>query len=329
MKKQGITIGSKSAIQLLDMDPTRIKWTSSLEQKAINQIKIHYEESSMVKTLYRPYTKKWMYYQKDLIHRPSKYLKHWGKDNIVLETTGKGISKKFSTLVSDLIPNYHTLDTGQGFMRYDNEIKPNELFEIDRDNITNSFAEKIDLSKNDVFSYIYGLLSSKEFQNKYANDLKKDLARIPIVRNKEKYVEIGKKLIDLHINYEQVPVYDNVELVRTGMTNYQVKKMKFSKKRNEEGKRIDDKSTIMFNDSITISNIPEKAYKYVVNGKSAIEWIMDQYQVKMDKKSGITDDPNDYSDDPKYIFNLLLRIINVSVQTVDLINQLPPLEIEE
>ena len=104
----------------------------------------------MVKTLYRPYTKKWMYYQKDLIHRPSKYLKHWGKDNIVLETTGKGISKKFSTLVSDLIPNYHTLDTGQGFMRYDNEIKPNELFKIDRDNITNSFAEKIEKSKNDT-----------------------------------------------------------------------------------------------------------------------------------------------------------------------------------
>ena len=105
--------------------------------------------------------------------------------------------------------------------------------------------------------------------------------------------------------------------------------MRFHKKRNDEGKNVYDKSTIKFNDSITISNIPEKAYNYIVNGKSAIEWIMDQYRVNPDRKSGITDDPNDYSDDPKYIFNLLLRIINVSVQTVDLINQLPKLEIEE
>ena len=105
--------------------------------------------------------------------------------------------------------------------------------------------------------------------------------------------------------------------------------MKFAKKRNSKGKLEKDKSTIIFNETLTISNIPEKAYQYIVNGRSAIEWIMDQYQVKTDKKSGITDDPNDYSDDPKYIFNLLLRIINVSVQTVDLINQLPKLEIEE
>lgn len=106
--------------------------------------------------------------------------------------------------------------------------------------------------------------------------------------------------------------------------------MTFAKKRNTEtGKLEKDYSTIIFNDSITISDIPEKAYQYVVNGRSAIEWIMDQYRVKTDKKSGITDDPNDYSEDPKYIFNLLLRIINVSVQTVDLINQLPKFEVDE
>lgn len=135
--------------------------------------------------------------------------------------------------------------------------------------------------------------------------------------------------MEIHLNYEEVPVYENVEISYIGEPNYQVKKMKFAKKRSKNGKLEKDRSSIIFNDSITISTIPEKAYEYIVNGKSAIEWIMDQYQVKTDKKSGITDDPNDYSDDPKYIFNLLLRIINVSVQTVDLINQLPKLEIEE
>lgn len=106
--------------------------------------------------------------------------------------------------------------------------------------------------------------------------------------------------------------------------------MKFTKRRNPETKKLEiDRSSIIFNDSITISNIPEKAYEYIVNGRSAIEWIMDQYQVKTDKNSIITDDPNDFSEDPKYIFNLLLRIITVSLETVDLVNSLPKLEIIE
>ena len=140
---------------------------------------------------------------------------------------------------------------------------------------------------------------------------------------------IGKELINLHLNYEKVPVYDKVNIKYVKNPNYEVKRMKFAKKRDINGKRKDDYSKIIFNDSIVISGIPQKAYNYVINGRSAIEWIMKQYQIKINKKSGTIDDPNDYSDDPKYIFNLLLRIINVSVQTVDLINQLPPLEIEE
>ena len=159
--------------------------------------------------------------------------------------------------------------------------------------------------------------------------MKKDLARIPIVKNKEKYVEVGKALMDLHLNYEDVSVYEYVDIQLSDQISYKVTKMKFAKKRDENGKSINDRSAIIYNNNITISDIPEKAYQYVVNGRSAIEWIMDQYQVKTDKKSGITDDPNDYSNDEKYIFNLLLRIINVSIQTVDLINSLPKFEVEE
>ena len=161
------------------------------------------------------------------------------------------------------------------------------------------------------------------------DDLKKDLARIPIAKNKEKYVEIGKKLIDLHINYESVPLYDGVEiLLKSSDPSYKVKHMKFAKINNHNNRSADDKTTIIFNNDITISHIPEKAYKYMVNGCSAIEWIMEQYHIKTDKKSGIVDDPNDYSDDEMYIFNLLLRIINVSIKTVDLVNELPKFEVE-
>ena len=183
---------------------------------------------------------------------------------------------------------------------------------------------------DEAFAYAYALLNSADYQQRYANDLRKDLARIPIIKNVDKYVAIGQQLINLHLNYEEVPVYDDVDIQYKGEPSYKVTKMRFAKKRNSEtGKLENDRSTIIFNDSITVSNIPEKAYEYIVNGRSAIEWIMDQYRVKTDNKSGITDDPNDYSEDPKYIFNLLLRIINVSVQTVDLINQLPKFEVDE
>lgn len=243
-------------------------------------------------------------------------------------TTGKGISREFSALVTNVMPNLHAMDTGQHFMRYDNEVDETQLFQSN-DNMNPAFADKLGLSLDDTFAYVYGLLNSREYQEKYANDLKKDLARIPTVKQKDRYVEVGKAFMDLHLNYEEVPVYDDVEIQLSANPSYVVTKMKFAKKRDENGKTVNDLSTIIYNQDITISNIPEKAYEYMVNGRSAIEWIMDQYQIKTDKKSGITDDPNDYSTDEKYIFNLLLRIINVSVQTVDLVNSLPKFEVEE
>lgn len=221
-----------------------------------------------------------------------------------------------------------SLEKGQGFVRF-NHSDDNDLLHNDS-NINSDFKAMLKLNDTCVFAYVYALLNSKDYQSLYQNDLRKELAHIPIVNDKEKYVEIGKQLIDLHLNYEKLPVYGKVQIDYSGKPDYRVTKMKFAKKRNLETKKLEnDRSTIIFNDSITISNIPLKAYEYVVNGRSAIEWIMDQYRVKTDKKSGITDDPNGYSDDPKYIFNLLLRIINVSLKTLKLIEQLPKLVIDK
>ncbi|EOD9341225.1 type ISP restriction/modification enzyme [Listeria monocytogenes] len=141
-----------------------------------------------------------------------------------------------------------------------------------------------------------------------------------MLKNKAKYVEIGCKLADLHLNYENQPVWEGIE-VEIIKPNYRVKKMKHPKKGVLD--------TIIYNESITIKNIPEKAYEYVVNGRPAIDWIIDQYQVKTDKKSGITDDPNEFSDNPKYILNLLLSVITVSMRTLELIDELPEFEIQE
>lgn len=305
-----------------------IKWSAKLEDSILKSKKIQFDKNSVVQSLYRPFTKKYLYYGNDVVERPGQWYKKFGKDNLVIMTTGRGVSRDFSPLVTNLIPNMDSLEKSQSFMRFDNEVDETSLFQ-NNDNMNQEFADKLGLNLDDTFAYVYGLLNSKEYQEKYANDLKKDLARIPIVKNKERYVEVGKALMDLHLNYEEVPVYDGVEITPLVNPSYKVTKMRFAKKRDENGKSVNDLSTIIFNSDITISNIPEKAYEYVVNGRSAIEWIIDQYQVKTDKKSGITDDPNDYSDDEKYIFNLLLRIINVSVQTVDLINSLPKLEVEE
>lgn len=313
---------------LLNRKSDYINWSRKLERFAVNDIELEYHQSHLKLSLYRPFTKKWVYHDKALNEEARLYYNKFGQNNLVINTTGRGATRDFSPLVVDCIPSNDFMEKGQGFMRYDNEVDETSLFP-NKDNINQEFADKLGLNLDDTFAYIYGLLNSKEYQTKYANDLKKDLARIPIVKNKERYVEVGKALMDLHLNYEEVPVYDGVEITPLVNPSYKVTKMRFAKKRDENGKSVNDLSTIIFNSDITISNIPEKAYEYVVNGRSAIEWIIDQYQVKTDKKSGITDDPNDYSDDEKYIFNLLLRIINVSVQTVDLINSLPELEIDE
>lgn len=314
--------------ELLNRDNSYVNWSFRLEERIRQNKDIVFNSSKIVKSLYRPFTKKWLYYDDPVIERTRLYYNKFGQENLVINTTGRGASRDFSTLIINCLPSNDFMEKGQGFMRYDNEIDETALFQSN-DNMNQAFAAKLGLSLDDTFAYVYGLLNSREYQEKYANDLKKDLARIPIVKNKEKYVEIGRALMDLHLNYEEVPVYKGVDIQLSEQTSYKVTKMKFAKKRDENGKSVNDRSTIIYNSDITISNIPEKAYQYLVNGRSAIEWIMDQYQIKTDKKSGITDDPNDYSNDEKYIFNLLLRIINVSIQTVDLINSLPKFEVEE
>lgn len=212
------------------------------------------------------------------------------------------------------------LEKAQGFMRYDNETNPQSLLPHDRDNVSAKFAEKLRLSTDDTFYYVYGVLNSPEYQEKYANDLKKDLAHIPVLKDIREYVKIGQQLMDLHINYEEAPIYPDVDVIfSSDHPSYKVKKMRFG-----TGKNC---SVIHFNQDITIKGIPERVYDYVVNGRSAIGWIMDQYQVKTDKKSQITDDPNGYSADPKYIFDLLLRIITVSLKTLDLVQELPKFEL--
>lgn len=290
-----------------------IKWSAKLNDKFSKNQPLE-KSGKVVPYLHRPFVRKWLYWDDVLNERASSYR---GIENImgkVLYMQGAGSKKVFSTLITETLPSLQLIHNGKGFAQYIEE----DSFGLVA-NISDSFVKKYDDLQNDEILYLlYGLMHSKEYLEKYSNDLQKDYPKIPRLKNFHDFVEVGRKLADLHLNYEDVPPYSELKIVMNDNPSYRVNKMKHPKK----GKL----DTIIFNSDITITDIPEQAYEYVVNGKSAIKWLMEEYKVSK-YSNGLTDDPNDFSDDPKYILNLLLSIINVSMQTVDLVNSLPSLEI--
>ena len=186
------------------------------------------------------------------------------------------------------------------------------------------------VTKEDIFYYVYGILHSPEYRTRFASDLKKMLPRIPLTQKTADFwtfSRAGRDLAEWHLNYETVPPYAVQEhssaLTLDPAKDYLVQKMTFGRK----DKQV-DKTTIHYNAHLTLTGIPLEAYDYVVNGKPAIEWIMERYQVTRDKDSGITNDPNDWAKEhhqPRYIPDLLKRIITVSLETMKIVNALPAL----
>ncbi|MFP7295381.1 DEAD/DEAH box helicase [Bacillus safensis] len=306
-------------LAMKNINPNYIKWSAGLDKKLVNGQLISLDNEKLIVSMYRPFNKKYLFYQDDVIERPGRFKDVFGESNLVICVTGKGASREFSAFMTDCVPNLDLMEKGQGFYLNNN----GESFELinDQYNISDSISKKLNLTVNEVFYYVYGILHSQEYKEKYANELRKDLPRIPMVSNKEVFVEAGRKLAELHLNYENVEPFSEVNVEMSDNPSYKVSKMKFIKK--------SDKSIIIFNSDIRITNIPLKAYDYVVNGKPAIQWIMEQYRIPNKTKSGNVDDPNTYSTNSRYVLDLLLSVINVSVQTVDLVNSLPPLEIIE
>lgn len=319
-------------------DSTKISWSAGLKSKLKNGVKLAYDNKNIVVANYRPFCKSYLYYDSNLVERPGKSKDIFQNTNNAIITSGLGGNKGFSVLMVNTFTDLNMMEAGsqiypiRWYKKEENSLFSNENNVVIIDGISNSFMKKIqeaynrNISKDDIFYYIYGLFHSKDFIDFYSPDLKKEFARIPILDTYDdfiKFSEAGRKLADLHLNYEKVKPYNKCNITAYTDALYKVSKMKFSKK--------GDKTSIDYNDRITISNIPLKAYEYIVNGKSAIEWIMERYAVTTDKKSGIVNDPNDWCEevkDEKYIFNLLLRIINVSIQTVDIVNALPKLDFE-
>jgi len=332
---------------IINFDSNQISWSVNLKSNIVKGVKHSYTENNFRIENYRPFCKLNIYWDKSFIERPgiSRMLFPNSKlSNSVIVVSGVGATKDFSTLMSNQISDRHFQSNDQYFpLHFFEENKKNQksLFDteedgdsefIRRDGISNFIFERSqkqygkNVTKEDIFYYVYGFLHSPEYRELFANDLKKMLPRLPLledVREFWAFSKAGRKLADLHINYESVPAYEGVSVKGEESNFFNVQKMRFPKK--------DQKDTIIFNSKITIENIPVQAYEYVVNGKSAIEWIMERYQVTTHKESQIKNDPNDWAAEvgnPRYILDLLLSIINVSVQTVEIVNNLPKMKFE-
>ena len=371
--------------EFINMDATRISWTAILRNRAkkgfIFPDKISYECDRIA--CYRPFVKSNLYFDKyfnENIGLSPYIFPNAQVANKAIVVSGVAANKGFSSLILEHLSPLDTVEKGQGFPLYwyeENKNPQASLFDdtetnryIRRDGITdwilkevrNRFGGSRAITKEHIFYYVYGLLHSNQYRERFADDLKKSLPRIPIVDNVQDFMafyKAGKELADLHLNYEQgineqitgqdgdYPFYANMPMLAhrafgvrvIGDTDiwqgewtdetyqyFSVDKMKFAKVRDENGKLVADKTRIIYNSHITIENIPLKAYEYIVNGKSAIEWIMERYAVTIDKASQIKNDPNDWSkehEQPRYILDLLLSVIILSCKTVDVVSTLP------
>jgi predicted helicase len=337
----------------IDLDPQKISWTRSLRNSLQKAKTFEFDSKHISEGYYRPYCKHKLYFHDPLIELPGfsrKFFPTAKMDNFVICISGIGGTKKNTTIITNTITDLNCLDAvTQCFpLYYYEEAKDAaNLFDstegkyVRRDGITDfilgqareRYGKRVE--KEDIFYYVYGLLHSPDYRETFSNDLKKTLPRIPLVEVVKEFwafSKAGRALAELHINYESVPPAPMVTVEGAKSSNLTVEKMRFGKTTDEAtGKKVADKSTICYNSAITLSNIPAEAYDYIVNGKSAIDWIMERYQVKTDKKSGIKNDPNDWAketDNPTYILDLLLSVINLSLQTNAIVSKLPTLQFE-
>ncbi|MDY7007663.1 MAG: type ISP restriction/modification enzyme [Cyanobacteriota bacterium] len=296
----------KQVESFINADPKKISWSRGLKNDLGRFINYEFSHDSVFMGIYRPYCKNWVYF--------NKYF-------------------------TDVIPNLHFHDTSQCFPLYTYE-KQSDLGSLFATNNTEEYTKKSNIpdtilkdfqkkyqdktiNKEDIFYYIYGVFHSPEYKQRFAADLKKNLPRIPYTKDFWKFSKAGKELAYWHLNYETIEPYELEEFKKDLFLNdedYRVEKMTFGKNKNGI-----DKTIIIYNSKLTLSQIPLETYQYIVNGKSALEWVIERYKITKDKNSGIVNDPNNWSEDSRYIVNLVKKIVRVSLETVKIVNNLPGL----
>lgn len=340
---------------LIDTDPKKISWTRALKADLAKGKLLPENEGELIPSLYRPFSKQWLRYgrrlnevvgQRDRIF-PSE------QTNLAILVTGVGSKGSATCLMIDSPPSRDTIEKGQYFpldIFSTSSVDKQDLFAADagkvekRDAITDVGLKHFQdaypgetITNEDLFYYVYGLLHSEDYRAKYADNLSKELPRIPCVKTAADFwafSRAGRELGDLHVNYETVEPYPvtikqgdlRLADIKNSEAFYRVTKWTFGKNGKEK-----DKTTVIYNANITMTDVPLEAYDYVVNGKPALEWVMERQVVKTDKASGIVNDSNRYAietmNNPAYPLELFQRVITVSLRTMKIVRGLPKLEV--
>ncbi|WP_375657525.1 MULTISPECIES: DEAD/DEAH box helicase [unclassified Bartonella] len=363
-------IREKAIDNFVNADATKISWSSTLKREFIREKLFEFEETCFIQSIYRPFTKQWLYYNRAFNDRVSimPCIFPIGKsvENKMIQLTGIGAKKTFSVLMIKAVSDYQVIENGQCFPQYlyedivslkeksekqshlfTNSIEENKTAGLQRrDAITDEGLAHFKaaypnetITKDDLFYYVYGILHSEDYRTRYADNLSKELPRIPCVKSTEdfwKFVTAGRELGHLHMNYETVEPYPVTfkkgDPKLTDIPNpekfYYVTEMNFF-----GNSKVKDKSTVFYNSNVTMTDIPLEAYEYIVNGKPALEWVMERQCVKTDKKSGIVNDANRYAvetvGNPAYPLELFQRVITVSLETMKIVKNLPNLVLRE
>lgn len=322
----------------VDSDSGKISWTRSLKQRLKRESSLAFLPERITKTLYRPFCKQYIYFDRSLNEMVYQQDKIWpdkkSKNKMICVS---GTAKGFSVSITDCLADLHCVGDTQCLPLYwyekpesgrmiRHEAITDETLSLFRKVYPGGFGKRaqkdggIEIQKEDIFYYIYGILHSEEYRSRYSANLKKELPRIPLAGNFRDFYDVGKALAELHLHYEEAEPYP-LTVVGDDENPGRVEKMRWGKKRNPvTGKMEADKSVLVYNNNLTFKGIPEIAHRYVVNGRSPLEWMIDRYQVKTDKASGIVNDPNLYSEDPLYIVNLIRRLVTVSVETMKIVD---------
>ena len=359
--------------EFIDADSKKISWTRALKAELSKDRQFEFEPICLNQSLYRPFTKRWLYFNRrfnEVVYQMPRFFPNQDAENIAIGFSASESRSEFSVFITDHVASLHAVDMvgSQYFPLYiyesDAAADPDDLFSsapatatpTRRDAITDAGlahfqaaypapGEGVSITKEDLFYYLYGLLHSPEYRTRFADNLGKELPRIPAVKTHaafRAFSRAGRELAHWHLDYETVPMNPDATVEVTGKdapplaalspADFRVVKMKFAKVKDPEtGKSVNDKSTVFYNAKLTIRNIPLSAYDYVVNGKPALEWVMERQSVTTDKASGITDDANLWATETmgnaKYPLELFLRVITVSLETNRIVAGLPELEI--
>ena len=301
----------------------KIKWSDTLKRNLKRGRGTDFLQTKVRASLYRPFLKLNLYFDRLMNDRvgvfPSIFpTPDTEMENRVICVSGIGSNKPFQSLIASMLPCLDILEKTQSFPFYTYDEDGSNR----RENITDwalaqfrSHYGDSAIDKWDIFHYVYGLLHHPQYREQYQLNLKRDLPRIPYAPDFRAFAQAGQRLAEIHVGYEDQPEY-SLESIENpdAPLDWRVEKMRLSK----------DKTQIEYNDFLTLDGIPPKAFEYRLGNRSALEWVIDQYRVKTDKRSGIINDPN-REGDPKYIVKLIGKVIAVSLETAAIVEGLPGL----